>query len=99
MAQTRSAGMSAIPPLLGDKRTSRGEPISVAIDPKRLSSVKLFCSAGFFLFDHLVGEREHGDGSSRPSALAALRLITSSNLAGCTTGRSAGFSRLRMRPT
>ena len=26
--------MSAIPPLLGDKRTSRGEPISVAIDPK-----------------------------------------------------------------
>jgi hypothetical protein len=32
-AQTRSAGMSAIPPLLGDKRTSRGEPISVAIDP------------------------------------------------------------------
>jgi hypothetical protein len=68
-------------------------------DPKRLSSVKLFCSAGFFLFDHLVVEREHGDGSSRPSALAALRLITSSNLAGCTTGRSAGFSRLRMRPT
>jgi hypothetical protein len=33
VAQTRSAGMSAIPPLLGDKRTSRGEPISVAIDP------------------------------------------------------------------
>ena len=33
MAQTRSAGMSAMPPLLGDKRTSRGEPISVAIDP------------------------------------------------------------------
>jgi hypothetical protein len=25
--------MSAIPPLLGDKRTSRGEPISVTIDP------------------------------------------------------------------
>src|ERR1700682_6718824 len=25
--------MSATPPLLGDKRTSRGEPISVAIDP------------------------------------------------------------------
>src|ERR1700682_2336587 len=33
MAPTRSAGMSAMPPLLGDKRTSRGEPISVAIDP------------------------------------------------------------------
>jgi hypothetical protein len=37
MAQTRSAAMSAIPPLLGDKRTSRGESISVAIDPKATS--------------------------------------------------------------
>jgi hypothetical protein len=26
LAQTRSAGMSAIPPLLWDKRTSRGRP-------------------------------------------------------------------------
>src|ERR1700730_3460201 len=39
MAQTRSAGMSAIPPLLGDKRTSRGEPISVAIDPNETSAL------------------------------------------------------------
>jgi hypothetical protein len=31
----RSAATSAMPPLLGDKRTSRGEPISVAIDPER----------------------------------------------------------------
>jgi len=38
------------------------------------------------------------DGIVRPSALAVLRLITSSNLVGCTTGRSAGFSPLRMRP-
>jgi hypothetical protein len=30
-------------------------------------------------------------GTSRPSALAVLRLITSSNLVGCSTGRSAGF--------
>jgi hypothetical protein len=34
LAHTRSAGMSVIPPLLEDKRTSRGEPISVAIDPQ-----------------------------------------------------------------
>src|SRR6267378_1425537 len=33
MAHTRSTGISVIPPLLEDKRTSRGEPISVAIDP------------------------------------------------------------------
>src|SRR5262249_58729885 len=38
-------------------------------------------------------------GISRPSALAVLRLMTSSNLVGCCTGRSAGFSPLLMRST
>ena len=38
-------------------------------------------------------------GIAMPSALAVLRLTTSSNLVGCTTGRSVGFSPLRMRPT
>src|SRR5262249_60235092 len=38
-------------------------------------------------------------GTSRPIALAALRLITSSYLVGACTGRSAGFSPLRMRST
>jgi hypothetical protein len=38
-------------------------------------------------------------GMSRPSALAVLRLITSSYLVGACTGRSAGFSPLRMRST
>ena len=37
-------------------------------------------------------------GTISPSAFADLRLITSSNLVGCITGRSAGFSPLRMRP-
>src|SRR5262249_23368599 len=37
-------------------------------------------------------------GTSRPSALAVLRLITNSSLLGCTTGRSAGFSPLRILP-
>ena len=32
----------------------------------------------------------------RPSALAALRLITSSNLVGCSTGRSAGLAPFRI---
>jgi aerobic-type carbon monoxide dehydrogenase small subunit (CoxS/CutS family) len=40
----------------------------------------------------------HVDGKVNPSALAALRLTISSNLADCTTGRSAGFSPLRIRP-
>jgi hypothetical protein len=38
-------------------------------------------------------------GMVRPSALAALRLMTSSNFAGCSTGRSAGFAPLRILST
>ena len=38
-------------------------------------------------------------GTVRPSALAVLRLIASSNLVGACTGRSAGFSPLRIRST
>src|SRR5262249_4600102 len=37
-------------------------------------------------------------GTVRPSILAVCWLITSSNLADCTTGRSAGLAPLRMRP-
>src|SRR5262249_23623959 len=38
-------------------------------------------------------------GTVMPTALGVLRLITSSNLVGACTGRSAGFSPLRMRST
>ena len=38
-------------------------------------------------------------GTSRLSALAVLRLMTSSYLVGACTGRSAGFSPLRIRST
>src|SRR5262249_18485712 len=38
-------------------------------------------------------------GTSSPSALAVLRLITSSYFVGGCTGRSVGFSPLRMRST
>src|SRR6202023_3668877 len=38
-------------------------------------------------------------GTSMPSALAVLRLITSSYLVGACTGRSAGFSPLSTRST
>jgi hypothetical protein len=37
-------------------------------------------------------------GTSMPSALAVFRLITNSNLVGCVTGKSAGFSPLRILP-
>jgi hypothetical protein len=37
-------------------------------------------------------------GMVRPSALAVLRLMTNSNVVGCTTGRSAGLAPLRILP-
>src|SRR5207249_1429742 len=38
-------------------------------------------------------------GTVRPSALAVLRLTTSSNVVGCWTGKSAGLAPLRICPT
>jgi hypothetical protein len=38
-------------------------------------------------------------GTSSPSALAVLRLMTSSNLVGASTGKSAGFAPRSMRST
>src|SRR4029450_4052369 len=40
-----------------------------------------------------------GCGIVSPSALAVLRLITSSNLVGCSIGRSAGFAPLKILST
>src|SRR5206468_12085623 len=37
-------------------------------------------------------------GTVMPTALAVLRLMTSSNLVGCTIGRSPGFSPFKTRP-
>jgi hypothetical protein len=37
-------------------------------------------------------------GTVRPSALAVLRLTTSSKVVGCWTGRSAGLAPLRILP-
>jgi hypothetical protein len=38
-------------------------------------------------------------GTAKPSALAVLRLMTSSNLVGCSTGNSAGLAPRKMRST
>ena len=51
------------------------------------------------LFDHLVGAGEQCRGLVRPSLLAVLRLMTSSTFVGCCTGKSAGFSPLRILAT
>jgi hypothetical protein len=49
------------------------------------------------LLNHLSCARKHVGGMVIPSALAILRLTASSYLVGACTGRSAGFSPLRMR--
>jgi hypothetical protein len=49
--------------------------------------------------DHLVGARDHGVRHRKAERLGGLELITSSYLVGACTGRSAGFSPLRMRST
>src|SRR5262249_20381693 len=63
-----------------------GSDICTAANPRRYSITSL------------AGASTDG-GRVRPSALAALRLIASSYLVGACTGRSAGFSPLRMRST
>src|SRR5262245_24421093 len=66
------------------------------------------CAAGSLILnlpltsDHSITSSARAStvvGTSRPSVLAVLRLITSSNLVGACTGRSAAFSPLRMRST
>ncbi len=50
------------------------------------------------LFDHLVGGSKQRWRNSQAECLCCFRLMTNSNFVGCTTGRSAGFSPLRIRP-
>src|SRR5262245_6672015 len=50
--------------------------------------------------DHSItpsADESNLDGTSSPSVFAVFKLIANSNLVGCTTGKSAGFSPLRMR--
>ena len=51
-----------------------------------------------FLFNHLVSAREQLRRDIELDRSPARRLITSSNLVACWTGRSAGLAPFRMRP-
>ena len=68
-----------------------------ALDPKRVSP---HCSKSVFATHSITSSARPSSvsGTVRPSALAVLRLMTNSTLVACCTGRSAGFSPLRMRP-
>ena len=83
--------MSAIPPTAAEKRTSilvRFVPFATkgtAAKPRySITSSARASSAG---------------GTVRPIDFAVLILMTSSYLVGCCTGKSLGFSPLRMRST
>ena len=52
-----------------------------------------------YLYSITSSAMARSDGDTvRPSIRAVSVLMTSSNLVACTTGKSAGFSPLRMRP-
>src|SRR5262249_54402194 len=76
-------------PLYSQKRTSTKRTATSALCQKRTSSYSMIVSA----------RASTAGGIVSPSALAVLRLIASSYLVGACTGKSAGFSPLRMRST
>ena len=81
-------------PLFSRKQTSEARAAVSALGqfrthaPQRRASYSITSSA----------RASKAGGTSSPSVLAVLRLMTISNFVGCTTGRSLGFSPLRMRP-
>ena len=82
--------MSALPPKADKRQMSR----HVCFVPKADS-----CSAAKSpLFEHLVGEREQLCRHVETECLGGLEIDNELEFRGCMTGRSAGFSPLRMRP-
>jgi hypothetical protein len=79
-------GWSGYPPKLSKQTSRLGSPVPDS-DIGRLHSITSSARASS------VG------GISRPSALAVIRLMTRSNLVGCSTGRSAGFAPRRILST
>src|SRR3989442_1277355 len=87
--------------LHGTTQTRRRPAIIVAAMAAHVSH-RVDRGRSAYLRDHSITSSARArsvGGTSRPSALAVLRLITSSYLVGACTGRSAGFSPLRMRST
>src|SRR5262245_31331707 len=80
---------SASPPKSGHEADSRLVPGAAVSDCSKVPFYSITSSA----------RASSAGGTSSPSVLAVLRLITNSYLVGACTGRSAGFSPLRMRPT
>ena len=68
-------------------------------DQNRTGGLSTFLSSPSAPFAlSLPARASRAGGTSMPSALAVLRLMTNSKRDDCTTGKSAGFSPLRTRP-
>ena len=76
---------SASCPLHREKRSGSAWPLSA----------QQRTSAAYYSITSLARTSNDG-GTVRPSALAVFMLMTTSNLVGCSTGRSAGFAPLRI---
>jgi hypothetical protein len=75
------------------------DPTHSACDVPQVPQADI-CNAAIALYSITSSARASSvGGTSMPSVFAVLRLITSWNLVGACTGRSPGFSPLRMRST
>ena len=80
---------SAVPPI--------GE-VSLHATKRRYGPTADSCTAAKYSYSITSSARvSRAGGTSIPSCPAVLRLMTNSNLVGCTIGSSEGFSPLRMR--
>ena len=59
----------------------------------------MHCSKPHSLFDHLVGDGEQSRWEGETEQLRSMQVNNEFELVARPTGRSAGFSPLRMRPT
>jgi hypothetical protein len=91
-ACTHKSAMSANPPTAAHKRALHEVRVGAITELMRCSKQPLYSITS-------SARASSEGGTAIPSALAVLRLITSSNLVGCSTGRSDGFVPLRILPT
>ena len=80
--------LSALPPLATGERTFRIGSVKTGREQAQQGSPYSITSSA---------RCRRNMGTSRPRAVAVLRLITSSNLTGACTGSSLGLAPLKMR--
>src|SRR5262245_35757580 len=88
--------ISALPPESRRRSGHRFAPLSARSRPEQVQHIR---SGNRDYSITSLARASTDTGTSMPSDFAVLRLISSSYLVGACTGRSAGFSPLRMRLT